>query len=322
VGGIILKLGRGPADLSTMRVIVFPLLFLAVCRGQRGDDQITAVLEQMEHAEQTGDANALIGLFSRAATPNMEKMRPYIQARPNRHYHGLRTYVQGDHAALLAQADANSFVSMILVNEDSRWKIDTQLWSDYAPDGNAVYAMVPPEEGSFSRAGSPWENVTGALKENQAVRQGWQMRTTFDESFLYLRWELKAPLPAPGSTVEKPPSGWPVMKIDVAGTGEFLLYSAVNIGDQATFDQNGRANSHRPFASYSLRLERNHQEIFSTSADLKPSPLVRVRDRFIDLRIPLQTMGIADSRGVNMVIGDAQWPNSGIVSVAVVRYGR
>jgi hypothetical protein len=102
--------------------------------------------------------------------------------------------------------------------------------------------------------------------------------------------------------------------------GEFVLYDAVNVGDQATFDEHGRANSHRPFAAYSIRLERNGHEVFSSSADLHPSPLVEVAGRDYDIRIPLATMGIMDSHATRMTIGDAQWPKSAVVSIAVQRY--
>ena len=88
------------------------------------------------------------------------------------------------------------------------------------------------------------------MDPSQAARLGWQMKAVFDESYLYIRIESSAELPAPGSTIEKPPGGWPVLKIDTSDAGEFVLYDAVNVGDQATFDARGRANSHRPFAAY------------------------------------------------------------------------
>jgi hypothetical protein len=156
----------------------------------------------------------------------------------------------------------------------------------------------------------------------KAARQGWQMKAVFDESYLYIRIESSAELPAPGSTIGTPPGGWPVLKIDTADAGEFVLYDAVNVGDQATFDAEGRANSHRPFAAYSIRLERKGHEVFSASADLHPCPLIEVAGRDYDIRVPLATMGIMDSRATKMTIGDAQWPKSAVVSIAVQRYPR
>ncbi|MGP0073631.1 MAG: hypothetical protein ACLPWF_17080 [Bryobacteraceae bacterium] len=101
-----------------------------------------------------------------------------------------------------------------------------------------------------------------------------------------------------------------------------MLYDAVNVGDQATFDARGAANSHRAYAAYMIRLERNHHEVLSASADLNPSPLIEVAGRDYDIRIPLATMGILDSRTTKMSIGDAQWPKSAVLSIAVQRYPR
>jgi hypothetical protein len=160
------------------------------------------------------------------------------------------------------------------------------------------------------------------MDPTQAARLGWQMQAVFDESYLYLRIESGSPLPAPGSTIGIPPGGWPVLKIDTSEAGEFVLYDAVNIGDQATFDQHGKANSHRPFAAYSIRLEHKDHEVFSASADLHPSPLLEVAGRDYEVRIPLRTMGILDSRATRITIGDAQWPKSAVLSFAAQKYPR
>jgi len=84
----------------------------------------------------------------------------------------------------------------------------------------------------------------------------------------------------------------------------------------------GKAKSHRPYAAYMIRLEHAGHEVFSASADLHPSPLMEVAGRDYDIRIPLATMGIMDSRATRMTIGDAQWPKSAVVSIAAQRYPR
>ena len=113
--------------------------------------------------------------------------------------------------------------------------------------------------------------------------------------------------------------GWPVMKIGVSGVGEFVLHATANIGDQATFDQRGRANSHRHFVSYWLMLERADQMIFQGSAGLDHYPLVQAGDRFFDVRVPLRTMGVVDTTRTRIVLGDAQWP-SALFSLLAQRY--
>ncbi|HLW75539.1 MAG TPA: hypothetical protein VKS01_01120, partial [Bryobacteraceae bacterium] len=138
-------------------------------------------------------------MFARGSSVDIEKLRPYIQPRPEAHYTASRVYVRNDRAAILAQADSENFVSMKLVKEDGRWKIKDQAWSNVALQPDLVYAMIPPADGAFRRAGSPWASVAPALDGGVAKQRGWQMRTTFDESFLYIRLESTDPLPAPGS---------------------------------------------------------------------------------------------------------------------------
>jgi len=303
-----------------VRVPPIILLLLTSCWAQSDETKVAAVLKQMEHAEQTGDFDEWVSVWSREKSGDAEKMRPYMRPRPDRRYRASKIFVHGDEGALLAEAVPDSFVTMTLRREGGQWKIQDQMWRDSAADENSVYALVPPDPGAFTRAGSRWDQIEPGMDPGRAARFGWQMRAVFDESYLYIRIESSAELPAPGSTIEKPPGGWPVLKIDVSGAGEFVLYDAVNVGDQATFDKSGRANSHRPFAAYMIRLERNDHEVFSASADLHPSPLVEVAGRDYDIRIPLRTMGIVDSRAIGITIGDAQWPKSALVTIAVRRY--
>jgi hypothetical protein len=290
------------------------------CQAQRPEDQVLAVYRQMEKAVQNGDANALIGLYSREATPNAEKMRPLIRPQPNVRYSAPRIFVQGDEAALLGQTGEAQFLSMRLVKEGGRWKIQDQVWGDMPFPPGSVYALIPPATGAFERAHEPWRNVAPAFDNAKAAKQGWQVRATYDESFLYIRIESPAPFPPPGTTVEKPPSGWPAMKIAVSGVGEFVLHASANIGDQATFSKDGRANSHRPFVSYWLMLERADRMIFQATAGLNPEPLVHVGEHFFEVRVPLRTMGVSDATSTKITIGDAQRPKSALFSLEVQPY--
>ncbi len=306
-----------------MRVLAILLLIAAAVWAQSDQSQVEAVLKQLEHAEQTGDFNTWVGLWTREKAAETEGLRRYATATPEVHYRPTKTFAYGDEAVVLVQgvATAEPFAIMKFRREGGQWKLQDQLWRDTAPNPNSVYALVPPSPGAFARAGSPWDQVALAMNPGQVARLGWQLKAVFDEAYLYIRYESDAELPAPGSTIVRPP-GWPVLKIDTSDVGEFLLYDTVNIGDQATFDSNGRANSHRPFAAYMIRLERNDREVFSATAGLSPSPLVEVAGRDYDIRIPLPTMGIIDSRATRMTIGDAQWPKSAVVSIPVQRYPR
>lgn len=302
-----------------MRIPAILLLTVTLCRAQSG---VEAVLQKMERAEQTGDFNTWLGLFTREKATEMERLRPYAKARPDVRYVALKSFARGDQAVLFVKVAADSFITMKLRNEGGQWKIQDELFRETAPDPNSVYALVPPDPGAFVRAGSPWDQVAPATYTSPAYHQGWQMKAVFDDAYLYIRIESDTVLPAPGSTIQQPPGGWPVMKIDTSDAGEFVLFDQVNVGDQATFGPNGRANSHRAYAAYMIRLERNDKEVFSASADLNPSPLVEVTGRDYDIRIPLATMGITDSRATKITLGDAQWPKSAVLSFSAQRYPR
>ncbi len=303
-----------------MRTLVCFLICAAACPAQSPEDQILAAYRQMEKAEQTGDANSFVGLWSRESASNAEKMRPYLRARPDAHYQSSKVFVQGDEAVLLGQIRETQFLSMRFVKEDGRWKIQDQAWSDKAYPAQSVYAILPPPPGAFARAGAPWENVPPAFNQAEAARRGWQARAIYDESFLYVRIESLAPMPAPGTPAGTPPMGWPVMKVGVFGLGEFVLHATANIGDQAAFDESGRAKSHQPYVAYWLMLERANQMIFQAWAALHPDPLIQAGDHSLTVRVPLQAMGVANASRPKITIGDAQWPKSALFSLEVPQY--
>jgi hypothetical protein len=89
-----------------MRALVCFLICSVVCRAQRPEDQVLAVYSQMERAEQSGDANTWVGLWSRESASNAEKMRPYVRPRPDAHYTSSKVFVQGDQAVLLGPEHA------------------------------------------------------------------------------------------------------------------------------------------------------------------------------------------------------------------------
>ena len=302
-----------------MRILICLLVATIGCSAQRPENDVLAVFHQMEKAEQTGNGNAFVALWARESIENARQMGAYMRARPDAHYTSSKVLVEGDQAVLLGKIAEGQFLSMRLVKEDGSWKIKDQTWSETAPDPNAVYALLPPPAGSFERAGSPWAALprTGSAAP---ASQDWQVRATYDESYLYVRIESPELFPAPGATANRPPMGWPVMKVDVSGLGDFVLDAGANIGDQATFDKTGHADSHRPFVAYSLRLDRGQHTLFNATAALHPNPLVEVQDHSFEVRVPLVAMGISDSSRVKMTLGDAQWPKSAVFSFPVPRF--
>ncbi len=303
-----------------VRILVCFLVCMIGCQAQRPEDQVLAVYRQMEKAVQTGDAKAFVGLWSRQSASEAEGIASQLHPQPEVHYTSSTVFVQGGEAAVLGKYGDDGYLSMRFVREDGRWKIRDFAFSDKAYPAESVYAIVPPPSGAFERAGEPWPTIATGLDQATAAAQGFQVRTTYDESYLYIRIESAKPMPAPGTEAERPPMGWPVMKVDVAGGGEFVVHNTANIGDQATFGKGGQANNHRPYVAYVLMLERANQMIFQAWAGTDSNPLIQAGDHSLEVRVPLRTMGITDAGRTKITLGDASWPKSTIFSVDAQQY--
>lgn len=125
-----------------MRVLAILLLTLTCC-AQSDQSKVEAVLQKLERAEQTGDFNAWLGLWTREKSDELENMRSYAKARPEIRYRTIKTLVHGNEAVLLVEGPSNSFATLKLRREGSRWKIQDELFRNTAPNPNSVYALLP-----------------------------------------------------------------------------------------------------------------------------------------------------------------------------------
>jgi hypothetical protein len=97
------------------------------------------------------------------------------------------------------------------------------------------------------------------------------------------------------------------IKISEAAGGQtataqaFSVQASDVIQTRATFDEKGNANSNRFFVVYSLTLrDPSDATIFDSNTDETYSHLVAVQDRFLDLRIPLKSLGLKTSPAVSL----------------------
>jgi hypothetical protein len=285
---------------------------------QRPEDAVLAVYRQMEKAEQTGNADAWIALWSSKSDvhANAAALKGMVRARPLVRYQAAKIVVQGDAAGLIGQftdpgavQGADQYFSMRFIRESDGWKIRDQSFSNVAIDPASLYALVPPPDGPFVQAGSPWQNVSRAVGNTQYYRPEqlrWKLQATYDPAYLHIRIEAAGALPAPDTEVQGTfpnfiRSGvardWPIMKIRVLGgtPREYTFDAADQIEDKAAFDEQGKANSHRNFVVYALTLWKGDHVVFSASTAFTVGPLISVGDHFIDMRIPLKTLGIEAS---------------------------
>jgi hypothetical protein len=335
----LLKLARWQEDLQ-LRPLCIAAAYLivslcAVCLSssaqvQRPEDAVLAVYRQMELAEQTGNADAWIALWSSKSDvhENASALKGMVRARPSIRYQATRVLVQKDAAGLIGQfADrsagqgSDQYLSMRFIRESDGWKILGESFSNVAIDPDSLYALVPPPDGLFAQAGSPWQNVSRATGNTQYYRPEqlrWKLQATYDPTYLYIRIEAASALPSPATEVQGTfpnfiRSGvardWPIMKIRVLGgtPREYTFDAADQIEDKAAFDDQGKATSHRHFVVYALTLWKGDHVVFAASTGFTASPLISVGDRFIDMRIPLKTLGIEKSTQT-IEIRDANGP--------------
>jgi hypothetical protein len=208
----------------------------------------------------------------------------------------------------------NPHHSVYLVLEAGEWKIAEERASDSPIDPAAVYALVPPDDGLFRRSQSPWQSVAYAALNTRRFAPAdlpWKMQAIQDESFLYVRFEAASVLPLPGAEIRKAegarfpetgtPPGPPVMKISLMAPArkDFEFQAGSVIQTRATLDEGTKKYNNRYFIQYSLTVRSATQgtesgkEVFTRDTSDGFGKLVTVRDRYLEIEIPLQALGLS-----------------------------
>lgn len=280
-------------------------------------DAVLAVYKLLEKAEQTGDGALYASVQSKRQLDEMgeqavQELRKGFPPDPSVHYELVDVRIRRDQAAVLGKVLRSSSTTPQyylgkFVLESGTWKVAQALLSQERLDASALEAAVPPSDGAFTRAGSPWNTISYAATNTKWFKPeqiDWRLQATEDESFLYIRFEAKASLPAPGTEIPADDAkgfrGLPAapdgMAIKTASGKEVYLVPGANLMTRATFDSTGHANSNRYFVQYSFSVEDAGQEtLFSSSTKDSFNPLIVVQDRFFDVKLPLQALGTGPS---------------------------
>jgi hypothetical protein len=303
--------------------------YTAVSRADsvpRPEDAVVAAYRLLEKANREGDGALLQSLESREALVKMTDAQKAefpkrFPADPGLQYVPLAVGASGGRGVVIGRIDGSAsntfkYETVKFLLEDGAWKVDVESMSESPLDPRAVYALLPPVDGAFLRAGSPWASIAYANSNSKFFKEDeldWKMQATQDESFLYIRFEARAPLPPPQVEVHKDntvpgkavnsgaPSSPPVMKIKIseAAGGQtangqaFSFHASDVIQTRATFDEKGQANSNRFFVVYSLTVrDPADATIFDSNTEETFSHLVAVQDRFLELKIPLKSLGL------------------------------
>lgn len=293
------------------------------------DDAIRLVYQSQESAIRKGDGARWLGLQTQTVPDGVtaaeaEAMRASIVknfcASPTLRQIVLASGVNRDRGVIIARVeglDGNRVQYEIVrfSRENGAWKIGGEDWSDSPIDLRTLDVLLPPPDGAFARAHSPWTAIAYAESNTKFFKPDeldWKMQATRDESYLYVRFEAKAPLPAAGAEIAKddrpgPPP--PIMKIKVnsaAGGKEFEFQAGPVIQTRAIFDASGHAASNRFFVLYSLTLrDRARTDIFTMDTHDAFNQLVSAQDRRLDVRIPLKVLGLDEKHPAQIEVEEA-----------------
>jgi hypothetical protein len=285
------------------------------------ESAVTTAYRQLEKSDRDGDPDLWLSLHDRATLAQMGEtgmngMRAAVKARGPEaalRYQPAVVRAVGNNAVVIgtitgSKRDASArYHSVRYVIEDGEWKIAEEVMSNVPLDPRAAFALVPPADGAFLRAGSPWRTVPYAGLNTASFRPEqlpWKMQATQDDAFLYVRFESSAPLAAPGVEMEKsklPPEGPQVIKILPASGPSFEFRAGPIIETRFKYNQ-AKKNDNRYFMQYSLDVSHATRgvqigdTIFRTSTDARFGQLVSVQDRYLDVRIPLQALGLDPAR--------------------------
>lgn len=285
-------------------------------------DAILAAYKLREKAFRDADGALWLSLQSRETleriTPAQKEGLAHFVAQPAIQYVPLASAAVNRHGAVIGRIDGSalSFRYEVIkyALEDGAWKIASESMSENPIDSRCLSAILPPADGAFSRAGSPWAGVPYAEPNTRFFKETeleWKMRATSDESFLYVRWEAKGALPPSGAEIHPDdhskgsaiarggPSAPPVMEIHLSGSGAngqarvFSLQTAAGTRTKATFGDDGRATSNRYFVLYQIALRDDKNEsFFDNDSEDTFTHLVSVQERFLDVRIPLKSLDL------------------------------
>jgi hypothetical protein len=283
---------------------------------QRAQEEVIAAFSLIEQAMHDGDSALFLGLMSRMRRASQDDpikaaYRDGLTARPDVHLEPIAVCVRGGNAFVVAKyeeaasRDPKSYL-VRYAREDGAWKIADLRMNAAAPYRPAIYAYLPPDGGAFAYAGSPWSSIAYAVPT--AADAAWKIQATRDEAFLYMRFEAAAPLPAPGSDVSADnaqrmktgvPSGPPVMVISVTrpDDNQTLVKSSFEFQVEHRVAQRKNTGSApaaeiRHVVAYSMVVRGDRGETLFDSSPGAFNRLIEVRDRFIDVRIPLKSFDL------------------------------
>jgi hypothetical protein len=320
--------GRRMLSRAALRTLPAVLAATMAAQNRPSDEQrVLVAYRQMEEADRHGDGQLWFSLRDRKTLDSMDaKVKEMIlkggRARPSVQYDALAVRVRGSQAVLAGKVSdppggTTQYATVLFTAEDREWKVAREQWSDRPFDPFVLSAWLPPEDGTFLRDGAPWKGIAYAPPNTQVLgklEMVWKIQATMDESFLYVRFEANAPLLAPGAklgpqagrtgtTGGLPPP--PPMRVKILPSAEppvtdpeYVISVTDLVSTHRGFDTRDKAESNYYSVAYALLVKNGAgQEIFeSTIGEDAESLLLAVEGRFIDVKFPLNGLGVENPR--------------------------
>jgi hypothetical protein len=304
-----------------------------------GEQAVISAYKKMEEADRKGDGQLWFSLRDRKTQDTMaavlkDAIRKGGRSRPRVQYDPLATRVSNNHAVVLGkvsdpESGTTQYDAVLFVMEDGVWKVAREQLSEKPFDQFLLYGLLDPIDGAFMRGGSPWKGIPYATVNTEMVRQqdmNWKIQATLDESCAYVRFEAAIPLPAPGAKVTPEigkigktggPPPPPPLRFKVTGPALDLTAGAPS-GPEYSFSVSalvstvetpagkGKTNT-RYSVTYALYVkDAAGNEVFESAlGDGSSSRMISVRDRFIDVRIPLGGLGVVPAANPKIALEEA-----------------
>jgi hypothetical protein len=290
----------------------------------RAQQEVIAAFGRVEKAIQSGDGALFLALMSRkvvAAQTDAIKVTYLagLPPRPDARLEPIAVCVRGENAFVIgtfeerASERAKTYL-VRYVREDQAWKIASLRTTDATPYRPAIYAYLPPQGGAFTLAGLPWRSIGYAGSTSVG---SWKVQATRDENFLYVRFETNVGLPAHGAEVpaeqaklmkSSVPDGPPLMTIAVSGPDDkqTLVRSTFefHVGHVTLATARPGADTVSSTVEYLLTVRGDRGETLFEGAPGAFSRLIEVHDRFIDVRLPLRSLGVRAHGTPDIAIGE------------------
>jgi hypothetical protein len=326
-----------------MKAVAAIGLFLTIQDGRAsadtvnlsGEQAVVAAYKKMEEADRKGDGQLWFSLRDRKTQDTMdpalkEAIRKGGRSRPKVQYDSLAVRVSNNRAIVLGKvtdpdAGTTQYDAVLFGIEDGGWKVTREQWGDKPFDQFLLFAMLQPEDGAFSRAGSPWKGIPYAAVNTEMVRKEnmtWKIQATYDETFAYVRFETSAAVPPPaakiapelgkvGKTGGPPPP--PPLRFSLTGSApgqtappEYTFSVSALVSATEVPAGKGKTTTHYS-VTYSLYVKNaaGDQVFETTLGDGSSSRLLAVHDHFIDVWMPLGGLGIALAANPKITLEEA-----------------